>query len=84
MAKPANSAKNTGSCQDWSQDCRWAAVAAVSSSMENVSAPVPYWRFHSTIAKRPRNVSMLPANVNRKNLIAAYRRSSLPQIPIRK
>ena len=44
--------------------------SAPSSSMAKVMVPVS-WKHHQTIANSPRNVSMLPASVKRKNLTAA-------------
>ena len=82
IAKPANNATNTHHCKAGSIGC--ACNPATSSGMENVIRPDSRSEFHHTMVSRPRNVSTLPASVYRKNFIAALRRSSLPQMPIKK
>jgi hypothetical protein len=51
--------------------------------MSNVCTPLPMSEL-KYMAKKPRSMNTDPNSVYRKNLIEAYSRFSLPQIPMRK
>src|SRR5262245_9292824 len=80
-ANPSPTAANTIS---WNA-CEKPPVAAnrVSWTTSNVCTPLPTSEL-KYIARKPSSMNTDPNNVYRKNLIAAYSRFELPQIPIRK
>jgi hypothetical protein len=75
MANAKKNAQNSSTCV-WVSNC---AAEARSVGISNVAPPALKYS-----AKMPSSMITEPTKVYRKNLIAAYKRRSLPHTPIRK